>query len=348
MDGGKGGRNRQMSECGMDNSGRGSVLKDVKRGKFWKKVVSVLALSVFVGMVGLWVAAGSIASPERRELQGYHEGYLDGAADHGLVVTRMDLEGVPYLVVRPDGAAGPAKRGGLVRGQLEEAGLELPEYGAERGMLVLLHGRNGRKEDLLPVAERFCAVGMICVIPDLPSHGESPIETVGFGAREFERELPGRVADAARAELGLGEMPEFLWGMSMGGSFAVHACAGEPERWERMVIVASFDRLEGVVQDSLGMAGGALMPTVKKLISWRGGADVAEVNPVLVAAGISVPTLVVHGDADDLISFERGRRLYEALAGEKEFLKVEGGTHDNVLVTDAPVFREMARWFLGE
>ena len=293
--------------------------------------------------------AGSVASPARRSLQDYHRSYLDGKESHGVEVKEdVFLDGkVPCLIVRPDRAGGIAKRGVTLRRQLAEAGIKVPLFGKEGGLVVLLHGRNGRKEDLLPVAERFCAVGLVCVMPDLPSHGESPIETVGFGSREFEAELPGEVVDAVKAELGLGKMPEFLWGISMGGSFAIHAAAVQPERWERIIIVASFDRLSGVVEDSMGIFSGMFSPLAGDLIVRRGGVDVTLVNPVDLAGGIEIPVLVVHGDEDDLISYTRGKALYEAFAGEKKFVTVPGGNHDNVLVTEAPVYAEMAKWFLG-
>lgn len=252
----------------------------------------------------------------------------------------------PSLLVRADAKAGPGKRGVVLRDQLIADGVDLPTYGEVKGLLVLLHGRNGRKEDLLPVAERFCAAGFACVVPDLPAHGESPIETVGFGVREFEERLAGRLADEARSLLGLGIVPEFLWGMSMGGSFAVHAAALEPERWERLVIVASFDRLSGVVGDSLGMLSGPFQSLAERFIVMRGGVDVTQVNPVVLAEKITHPTLVIHGDEDELISLERGEALHQAFGGEKDFMTVPGGNHENVLVTEAPVYAEMARFLL--
>jgi len=300
-------------------------------------------------LVFLWMVAGSITSPKRREIQGYHKSYLDGASGHGLVVTEHSLTkiGVPCLVVRPDPVAGMAKRGEILRDQLADTGQLLPAFGEEKGLLVLLHGRNGRKEDLLPVAERFCAVGFVCVIPDLPAHGESPVRSVRFGVSFFEQVLPGKVADETLELLGLKDLPQFLWGMSMGGSIAIHAAAHEPGRWKRAIIVSSFDRLDGVVEDSLGWAAEYLKPVLSGLIVMRGGPDIEKVIPVNLAQKLQLPTLVIHGDEDDSISHERGRALYEGFAGEKEFLTVPGGDHENVLVTEAPVYAAMAKWFLN-
>lgn len=318
----------------------------MKRKLKW--LFGVFVLLAFIGFAGLWIMAGSVASPKRRALQDYHQSYFESPQEHGLLVERVELlDGhAPGLLVRADAGSGPAKRGQILRDQLMAEGLVLPAYGEIKALLVLLHGRNGRKEDLLPVAERFCAVGFACVIPDLPSHGESPIATVGFGSREFEMELPGKVADAVKVKLGLGAMPEFLWGMSMGGSFAIHAAAFQPDRWKGIVIVASFDRLSGVVEDSMGIFSGMFSSLAGRLIVLRGGVDVNQVNPVDLAGRIASPVLVVHGDEDELISHERGEALFQAVTAKKKFVTVPSGNHDHVLVTKAPVYAEMASWFL--
>ena len=73
-------------------------------------------------------------------------------------------------------ARGPTPRQRQLRAQLRTRGLALPVYGNVHGTLILLHARKGRKEDLLPVAERFAAAGFRCLIPDLPAHGESRVE----------------------------------------------------------------------------------------------------------------------------------------------------------------------------
>ena len=327
-------------------------VKSAKRR--WRVFLCLLLILGVGGTLFLWIAAGRLAGPPRREIQDYHRSYLENPSHHGQVVTSLSLleERVPVIIARPAGMSGPGKRGMILREQLTELGVALPVHGEEKALLVLLHGRNGRKEDLLPVAARFCAVGFICVIPDLPAHGESPVETVAFGSREFEAELPGKIADEVMKHLGREGLPQYLWGMSMGGSFAIHSAGKEPKRWERMVIVASFDFLEGVVEDSLrdwsGPAAPVLLKMVAQLTEWRGGAELAKVKPVDLAEKITVPTLVIHGDEDGLIAHSRGERLHAGFSGEKKFLTVSGGNHDNVLVTDAPVYAEMATWFLSE
>lgn len=316
----------------------------VMRRRFKKVGMTLVLILVLGGFLFLWILSGRLLSPKGRELEPYHDDFLDNASGHGITIEeRSYCDGqVPLLVVRPDAAAGVAERGERLRSQLREREIHVGEFGEENRVVVLLHGRTGRKEDLLPVAERFCAVGMICLLPDLPAHGESELERVSYGSSEFECLLPGAVLREFRSEAGC-EFPALLWGMSMGGSFAIHSAFEEPELWERLVIVSSFDSLSGVLEDSWV---GWFLPMIKKLVSWRGGLELDKVRPVDLAKSLKVPTLVIHGDADDTIVPTRGQALYEAFAGEKKFVNVPGGTHSNVLVTEAPVFAEMAEWYL--
>jgi len=269
----------------------------------------LLGLFLLVSFGLLWCIAGRLASPERRKLQAYHQDWFESSGMDGVSWgEHLFLENqVPTIIVRPAPQKKLLEKGRVLREQLKDQKIALDEYGKERGLLVMLHGRNGRKEDLLPAAERFCAVGFICVLPDLPSHGESEIATVGFGVRDFERHLPGALADEVAQYLKV-DLPQSLWGISMGGSFAVHSASQEPERWNSLVIVSSFDALDGVLQRRLAHYSGPLTQPVYGLIQWmalaRGGVDFSEVRPVDLVSHISVPTLVIHGDTDIKICFK--------------------------------------------
>lgn len=317
-------------------------------GKRLKKLGFLVFAILVLVLIALWIAAGTLASPARREIQPYHRSYLESPEAHGIKISRVWLDETPFLFVVPDLAMPLGERGKVLVRQLAEEDFGLSRE--VRGLVVLLHGRNGRKEDLLPVAERFASAGLVSIIPDLPAHGENLVTTVGFGSRMSETIISGKLADFALAELGNQNIPQYLWGMSMGGSFAVHAAAHEPERWEKLVVVASFDSLDGVVGDSLRDWSGPLAPVLLKaltsMVELRGGVELRSVRPVAKAKTLRIPTLVIHGDEDELIREGRGRELYNSFAGPKRWLTVSGGNHDNVLVTEAPVYAEMVKWLL--
>ena len=144
-------------------------------------------------------------------------------------------DGTPCLVVSPSGNLG--ERGEVIRKQLTERGLTLPPFGLVKGTLVLTHGRKGRKEDYLSIAERLCAVGFRCVIPDLPGHGDHPADIATYGVREAG--LPVRVMNEASRKFGFDPQPAGLMGMSMGGSVAVHAVDQPGTPWKALVVELS-------------------------------------------------------------------------------------------------------------
>lgn len=314
---------------------------------------SFLLLLLIGGAAILWKASTELTSPARRTLQDYHRDWLTKPAEHGITIqpfTASDGQ-VPCLLVLPDANAGLSPRGEKLRRQLEDKGITLAPFGQTIANLVFLHGRNGRKEDLLPIAERFCAIGFRCILPDLPASGESPIPIVHFGASDFEAALPGQVLDQAIKQFHLPNDPAGLWGMSMGGSFLAHAALRDPDRWKALVVVCSFDSLDTVVERKAAtyLYGAAPLFTtiVKKLAVARGGIDPGTVQPAQWAAKISIPVFIAHGDKDALIKLEQGRSLYEAYASkDKVWTIVKDGDHDRILVTEHPLYAEMAEWFL--
>jgi len=63
---------------------------------------------------------------------------------------------------------------------------------------------------------------------------------------------------------------------------------------------------------------------------------------------IRVPLLVLHGDRDDVVPYEQGRRLFEAANQPKTFYTIRGAHHnDTYIVGDRPYFDAWARFLRG-
>lgn len=327
------------------------------RGKFSRLkrwlVGSLLALFLAGIAAIVWKASTELLSPARRALLPYHYEWLERPNEHGMSIQPFAaLNGqVPCLLVLPDAAARLSKRGQTLRRQLEEKGIVLTPFGATFANIVLMHGRNGRKEDLLPVAERFCAVGFRCVIPDLPAHGESPLPIVRFGTSEFEASLPQKVLDEAVTKFHLPNEAAGLWGMSMGGAFLAKAASQPDAPWRALVVVCSFASLDVVVEQKTVSYTKVAAPLFQRMVTAlcvaRGGVDPAEVQPVQWVANVKMPVYVAHGDQDSLIPLSQGQRLYEAYAStDKAWTVVKGGDHNRILVTEHPLYAEMTAWYL--
>lgn len=318
-----------------------------------KRMIILLPLIAISSMAFLWHTAGELVHPDRRPLQPYHQDWFSHPAMHGVKVHRHACNSgkTPCLFIAPDSKSGAGQRGDILRSQLEDRQLSLKAFGETQGILVLLHGRNGRKEDLLPVAERFAAAGFKCAIPDLPAHGENPSEMTQFSTGKDEEDIVLTVLSDARKYFHDTNSPAGIWGLSMGGAYAVHAASRHPESWKAVVVVSSFDSLQNVLNDQLDWLPRQLSLSAEWVLSYmvrfRGGMNLAEVKPFQWAKAVALPVLIVHGGNDPLIAPKRGYKLYQAFSSQnKSWFIVPHADHNNILVTRAPVYAQMSQWFL--
>jgi len=324
----------------------------VKRTALAGLAVVLTALSASVYALA-WRPVDGLFSPPRRPPGPTAMETLREPTRTGLRIQRLDTlnSQVPCLVVTADRLRPPGERGRHLRAQLVERGVTLRPYGDVVGNLVLLHGLGNRKENMLPIAERFAAVGFRVIVPDLPGHGESPRNHTEFGHADFERTLPGQVLDDISHQLRLPDQPAILWGYSMGGAYVVHAAAESPTRWQAAVIISSFDRLDRVVHDHLARQMGSLaavyQPSAARLAHWLGSPDLDAVRPVALAERIDLPVMMIHGERDTTIERARGRALFEAIASQdKVWVTVPEAGHRNVLLTAMPVYARMSAFML--
>ena len=146
------------------------------------------------------------------------------------------------------------------------------------------------------------------------------VEYRGYGrSRGTSSEEQGLYADAAAvldvlASRGMGADRIVLWGQSLGTGVAAEMA--RRGRGSRLVLVAPFT-------STVAMA--------KRIVPFLPASMVMvdRFDTLSKAADISAPTLVVHGDIDDVIPFEQGELLSRTLP-HGTFLKVPEGRHDNL------------------
>lgn len=312
-----------------------------------------LAVCVAVVVIALILWGGiQIASPTRRQLMDYHREFLTEATAHGMKIDRFTAsDGTPCLVCIPEPFGRLGERGIKIRKQLAERGLLLQPAGRITGNLVLLHGRTGRKEDYLPIAERLCAAGFRCMIPDLPAHGEHPASTITYGVREAT--LPANVFEEASQRYAFEKQPVGLLGMSMGGSVAMHSAALPDSPWKALVVISSFDFFPAAVEGQASRyIGNLLAPAwadaADLVYQQRTGISINAIQPHLKAESIRIPTFIVHGTSDRVVPMPVGKRLYEALPKglEKRWQEIPGADHYDVLITSYPIYADIAEWMI--
>ncbi len=319
---------------------------------FRRLFLFILVLLSLVCAALTWWAGSELASPSRRPLHDYHLEFLAHPAAHGMQVEKFTLkDGTPCLMCAPDPSGKLGSRGETIRSQFAAKNYPLPPAGQVLGTLVLVHGRKGRKEDYLPIAERLCAVGFRCLLPDLPSHGEHPSPLIYYGVREAQ--LPAQVLNEASEKFSFPPQPAGLLGMSMGGSVAMHAADLPSSPWQALVIISSFHAFQPALQLQASSLAGSWLGKpwadgAGWIYQWKTDLALSDIQPHTHAAHLQIPTLILHGTDDRIVPIESGRQLFASLPArlEKKWVEIPSADHHNVLITDFPTYATIAQWML--
>lgn len=313
-----------------------------------KKLFFVFLLFLLLIQTLIFINQNNIIKPQKRELQPYHYAWLNSPEKHGMHIQKHFTQNqIPYMVVTQNSMHGLSKRQKVLHEQLN--GIEIEK---NNKLLVLLHGKNGRKEDLLPVAERYVLLGFRCILMDLPHHGESQETHLYYTTKASEKVYVDEVLDDVAKHTEMNENELYIWGMSLGGAFAIANVAHSKYPFRGMVLVSTFDRLNKVLRkksESLfgEFLGEALYGLLEKSLKFFYDFEPKEVNSMKLAERLTLPLYMVHGRNDALIAYQQGQKLFEYFASkEKQFHLDNEGDHHNILVTKHPFYKESGLFLL--
>jgi pimeloyl-ACP methyl ester carboxylesterase len=198
--------------------------------------------------------------------------------------------------------------------------------GAGAPAYLLGHGFTGssRTPEVVSIAERLQELGGSVLVLNFRGHGASEgMSTIG-------------VHEVADVEAGVGwlrarrpDVPVVTLGFSMGASIVIrHAgLGGDPEA---VVAVSGPGRWYERGTDPMRRLHFGVETRLGRLVLHRafrtrvgGGWDELPASPVELAASVTVPLLVVHGDADPYFGIEHARML--AAAASRSQLWIEPG-----------------------
>lgn len=146
----------------------------------------------------------------------------------------------------------------------------------------------------------------------------------GYGRSEGTPGVVGILQDARAArtwltkKTGLKENQIVLRGQSLGGAVAVDLAADGGARG--LVLESTFSSLKDAAAHHWG--GLAMFASPKKL------------NSVERIKNYRGPLLMMHGDADDVVPYELGRKLFEAANEPKEWVRIPRGNHGGSLASE--------------
>ena len=131
-----------------------------------------------------------------------------------------------------------------------------------------------------------------------------------------------------------GRQPRYIFGHSLGGAIAVQL-ASDVKDAKGLILEGTFTSIPDVFES---MKWGWL--PITPLITQR-------FDSARKIERLTLPVLVVHGEADTLIRPELGRALFERATAPKRFELVQGGTHYSTNGVGQAQYKEALRGLFG-
>lgn len=199
-----------------------------------------------------------------------------------------------------------------------------------RASLLFFHGNAGNIGNRLESIETFHNLGLSVFIFDYR----------GYGKSEGNPTIEGTHLDALAAWRWLVQEkntpPEqiVVFGRSLGGAIAMDLMKNDSIRPKALILESTFASLADMTRLEF------LSPLTRLLIGnpWDSEA---------VARTLTLPTLVIHSPKDEIVPYRQGKKLFNALAGEKIFFDIQGG-HNEGFSISATIYEPALNSFLTQ
>jgi fermentation-respiration switch protein FrsA (DUF1100 family) len=183
-----------------------------------------------------------------------------------------------------------------------------------RALVVYFHGNGGHLSMWAPIVCAIAEHGYSVLAFDYRGYGVSSGRPTEAG---LYRDVDAVLEHARATMTAPGRV--IYWGRSLGVSMAAYAATSHPPAG--LILESGFPDTRSLFRTSPAMAFLARFSTYRF--------PAAE-----YLRAVSVPVLVLHGDADRVIPYEQGRALYEQIEGPKTFFTIAGGDHNDVAPPD--------------
>ncbi len=193
-------------------------------------------------------------------------------------------------------------------------GLFFPDSSSK--VILYFHGNAGSLDSWQYVYNDFKSFG----------HNFFIIDYRGFGKSTGKISEEGLYIDAQTAynyllEKGFKQEHIIIYGRSIGTGVAVDLASNNGSK--ALILESPFTNLKKLVSGLYPY----LLPSLFLKYEFN---NIGKINK------INTPLLVIHGKRDNVIPFKHGLELYQNYHGEKEFLPIENGQHNNL--SDFPEF----------
>ena len=198
-----------------------------------------------------------------------------------------------------------------------------------RGTVLLVHGYHSCiYTDHGLVMKLYHDLGMNLLMPDHRGHGKSGGTYTTFGVKECQDVKTWlRYHNET-----FGGSPLILSGLSMGAATVMYLADEElPANVKYCIADCGFtspsEIISKVFTDVMHIPAWPFLWAADLFARFFAGFSLYEKNTIRTLKENKLPFLFVHGLADDFVPCDMTRRSFDACAGEKHLLLVEGATH---------------------
>jgi fermentation-respiration switch protein FrsA (DUF1100 family) len=212
---------------------------------------------------------------------------------------------------------------------LELAGWFVPAGAEAKGTVLVFNGNAGNRAYRAPLATALASHGLNVLLFDYRGYGGNPGAPTEAGlaadARAAREYLAGRRdVDAARL---------VYFGESLGTAVAIGLAAEHPPA--ALILRSPFTSMADI-----GAYHYPILPVRLLLRDRFASRD--------TIGRVRVPVLVIAGDRDEIVPLEHSRGLYDAAAAPKEFVLIQGASHnDEELLAGEEMIQAIVRFLSG-
>jgi fermentation-respiration switch protein FrsA (DUF1100 family) len=232
-------------------------------------------------------------------------------------------------------------------------GLSLKGYIAENTLnstawVIIAHGYTDSASSMCSYAQRFYEMGFNVLLPDARGHGSSQGTYIGMGWHE-RKDIKSWI-DYINDNYP--ESQILLFGISMGAATVMMASGETLPINVRAVIedcgyTSVKEEFKYQLKNCFHLPWFPILPATSIIARIKAGYSIIyEGSAIEQIKKSHIPTLFIHGTADDFVPFFMLDKLYETASCPKQYLTIEGSGHAKACSTNPELYWRTIKDFL--
>jgi len=208
--------------------------------------------------------------------------------------------------------------------------LTYSNLGVSKGTIILIHSSGSTKYKYFEMSETLSSNGFNAVSVDVRGFGESEGQFFTFGVEE-KKDITSVINYLIEKEqlTNIG-----VWGQSIGGAIAMQAMAFD-KRIKFGIIESTFTDFKTNMDTYFTRISKIHIEPLANYVVHRAGTignfDADDASPLKYAEKITQPTLLVHGEKDQVINIKYARQNFAKIkSANKRLLEIDSATHSNL------------------